>query len=113
MLQVALDTNRNGILVHLGEDYSRSLLRPVPKLSASVVHWNGLMALVWRPHDDFMSGATPLCPCCKSRHLAVHEKITRNFRRVMARDRTILMIGCVYRCCKCAGGCADAVLGGR
>lgn len=113
MLQVAFDTNRKGILVHLGEDHSIKLLDPQLNLSASEIHWYGLLCLVWRPHDDFakqLGGAMPLCPCCKSKRLAVHERITRNFRRVMGRDRTILMIGCVYRCSKCAGGCAAAVL---
>lgn len=104
-LQVIWDPKRKGILVDLGEDCSKELLEPKLNLLASTLHRHGLKVLIWRPHDDFASqlpdGIT--CPCCKAHSLSVHELVTRNVRRVMGRDRTILMIGCTYICHFCAG----------
>lgn len=106
-LQAANDPRRKGILVPLGQDCSTDLLRPVPGLPASAIHRNGQQVLVWRPHVDFPTCLPDgiKCPCCKANTLAQHEASTRNVRKVMARDRTIFMIGCVYKCKACAGGC--------
>jgi hypothetical protein len=80
----------------------------VPGLPATAIHRNGQYALVWRPHLEFASclpdGKVP-CPGC-GRGLVVNDAKTRNVRQVMARDRTIHMIGCAYRCKSCAGGCS-------
>lgn len=112
-MQAANDPRRKGILVPLGQDCSLDLLKPVLGLPATALHRNGQQVLVWRPHVDF---ATCLpegikCPCCKTNTLSQHEATTRNVRKVMARDRTILMIGCVYKCKPCAGGCLVHLFG--
>lgn len=108
MLQAADDPNRKGIMVPLGQDRTKQLLQPRPGLPPSAVTCNGLQAIIWRPDTDFASclpGGIP-CPCCKVNCLARNDAVTRNLRKVMGRDRTILMIGCTYKCKACAGACS-------
>jgi hypothetical protein len=108
--QAANDPNRKGILVPLGQDRSKQLLQPVPGLLPSAIHRRYQRVLTWRPHLDFPSCLPDgiKCPCCKTCTLSVQDAITRNVRLVMARDGTIFMIGCAYKCKGCAGGASLA-----
>uniref|UniRef100_A0A383VC41 Uncharacterized protein n=1 Tax=Tetradesmus obliquus TaxID=3088 RepID=A0A383VC41_TETOB len=97
------DPNRDGILVPLGEDLSKLLLKPKAGLPPVAIARNGLQLLIWEPLRDFgtcLPGGI-LCPCCKVHTLGRHEA-SKALRKVMARDRTILMIGCSYKCEACA-----------
>lgn len=94
-----------------------------PGLAPKALHRHGLQLLVWRPHDDFassMSGGTGTgipCPRCKAlaeqaqgaaavptKCLVVHEKQTRYLRVCLGHRRSILMLGCVYKCESCSKG---------
>lgn len=112
--QIAEDPGRKnkhkGILIPLGEDRSIDVANAEPGISAEDFHRNGLYMLHWRPHLDFTAAADIPCPRCKRLGRVSYLKPDQGdnpqrYLRVAAHhDRTILVLGCSYRCSCCGKG---------
>jgi predicted RNA-binding Zn-ribbon protein involved in translation (DUF1610 family) len=105
---------RPGITVELGRDRCKDLLQPKLGLGPDVFWREGQQLIVFRPHLDFGgimpgSSATKIpCPQCKTACLTSNGDVGY-LRAVVARDRTMLLLGHQYTCTRCEKGAPSLV----